>query len=131
MNPSPVYFLGDRDIFELEKGDPDFRVDFTGRHSWANGVSAAVRGNWYGNYMVSSVPFDEFQDMSGDIYSDLDLTWDVNDSLSVSSGGNNIFDAAPDAAPGFVICCGFLVDIASVMDWQGPYYYVRGGLRWH
>lgn len=131
MNPAPVYYLGDRDVFDLEKRDPDFRVNFTGRHSWANGVSAAVRGNWYGDYVLSSRSFDEFQKMSGDIYWDLDLTWDANDALSVSFGGNNVFDAAPDTVPDFFACCGFVKDFSSAMDWQGPYYYVRGVLRWN
>ena len=34
--------------------------------------------------------------MSGDVYWDVDLTWDVSDTLSVTFGGNNIFDASPD-----------------------------------
>ena len=43
--------------------------------------------------------------------------------------GNNIFDEQPDAAE-FGICCGGIAPLGSVMDWQGPYYYLRGNFRW-
>jgi iron complex outermembrane receptor protein len=130
-DPTPVYYLSDRDVFRLENGDPDFRANFTARHSWANDVTATLRGNWYGDYQLISRDLSQVQDMSGDIYWDLDLTWDVNDTLSVTFGGNNILDASPDPQPDFLVCCGRSVDTSSVMDWQGPYYYVRGVLRWN
>jgi iron complex outermembrane receptor protein len=130
-DPTPVYYLSDLDVFRLENGDPDFRVNFTGRHSWANNLTATVRGNWYGDYTLANDSLDEFQEMSGDVYWDVDFTWDVSDALSVTFGGNNVFDASPDPAPDFIVCCGELNDTSSVMDWQGPYYYVRGVLRWN
>jgi len=68
-NPDPVYFLSDADVFRLENSDPDFRVNFTGRHSWANGVSATLRGNWYGDCkLVNPRNVSQVQDMSGDVY---------------------------------------------------------------
>lgn len=130
MDPTPVYYLQDRDVFRLENGSPDFRVNFTGRHYWGNGVSATLRGNWYGDYVVTERTFTRFQEMSGDVYWDIDLNWDVNDALSVTFGGNNIFKASPDPAPPFD-CCGRPTDTGTVMDWQGPYYYVRAALRWN
>jgi hypothetical protein len=63
--------------------------------------------------------------MSGDIFWDVDLTWDVNDARSVTFGGNNVFDAGPVSDP-FFTCCGSIADENSVMSWQGPYYYARG-----
>ena len=96
--------------FRQEREEVGGRVNITGRHNWVNGVSATVRANWYGDYMLSSRSLDEFQTMSGDVYWDLDFTWDVNDALSVTIGGNNVFDAAPDAPPDFLICCGILND---------------------
>jgi iron complex outermembrane receptor protein len=130
-DPTPVYYLQDIDVFILENTDPAFRANFTGRHSWANGVSAGVRGNWYGDYEMTNPSLSQFQDMSGDVYWDVDLNWDVNDALSVTFGGNNVFDASPDPRPDFINCCGRIVDTNSVMDWQGPYYYVRGVFRWN
>ena len=61
---------------------------------------------------------------------DTTLTWSVDDGrYSVTVGGNNIFDEQPDAAE-FGICCGAIVSGGSLMDWQGPFYYVRGNFRW-
>jgi outer membrane receptor for ferrienterochelin and colicin len=126
-----VYFLSDGDVFQLENGDPDIRANFTATHSWANNVSATLRGNWYGDYKFANPSLSQIQDMSGDVYWDLDVTWDASDALSVTLGGTNIFDAAPDPQPGFFTCCGITAHESSVMDWQGPYYYIRGIFNWN
>ena len=130
-NPDPVYFLREADVFRLENGDPEFRANFTATHLWANSFSASLRGNWYGDYKFTNNTASQFQDMSGDVYWDVDLTWDINDAISVTLGGNNIFDAAPDAQPDWFRCCGITAHTASVMDWQGPYYYIRGIFSWN
>jgi len=108
-------------------------VNFTGRHSWANDVTATLRGNWYGDYTLSNRSVDQFQEMSGDVFWDVDLNWDVSEALSVTFGGNNIFKAGPDPAPDldFWPCCGRPTHPATVLDWQGPYYYLRGVFRWN
>ncbi len=90
-----------------------------------------LRGNWYGDYQLTNNSLSQFQDMHGDVNWDLDLTWDVSEALSVTFGGNNVFDASPDPAPDFLVCCGVPTEPRSVLDWQGPYYFVRGVLRWH
>ena len=54
--------------------------------------------------------------MSGDVYWDVDLAWDVSDTLSVTFGGNYVFDAAPDPPPEFLSCCGAPTYPSSVMD---------------
>lgn len=127
----PVYYLSDLDVFRIENGDPDFRVNFTGQHSWANGVRLTLRGNWYGDNTLTNRSLSQFQEMSGDVYWDVDLTWDVSDALSVTFGGNNIFNASPDSGPDFLDCCGAPNDPRTVLDWQGSYYYVRGVLKWN
>ena len=130
-NPDPVYFLSNADLFRLENGDPDTRVNFTATHSWANNFSASLRGNWYADYQFTNNTASQVQDMSGDAYWDIDLTWYANDAISVTLGGNNIFDTAPDTQPSWFTCCGITVHTASVMDWQGPYYYIRGIFSWN
>jgi iron complex outermembrane receptor protein len=129
-NPDPVYFLSDTDVFRLENGSPDIRANFTASHSWPNSFGANLRANWYGDYQFTNGPGNRFQDMSGAVYWDVDFTWDVNDAISVTLGGNNIFDAAPDDQPTWWRCCGIAAHTSSVMDWQGPYYYLRGVLSW-
>ena len=130
-SPDPVYFLSDGDVFQLENGDPDFRANFTARHSWANNFSATLRGNWYADYKFANPSLSQVQDMSGDVYWDLDVTWDASDAISVTLGGSNILDAAPDPQPSFFTCCGITAHESSVMDWQGPYYYIRGVFNWN
>ena len=69
--------------------------------------------------------------MKGKTYWDFDVTWDVNEALSVTLGGNNIFDEYPGPPPSFRTCCGEPVHTSTVMGWQGSYYYVRGAFRWN
>jgi len=130
-DPTPIYFLSDADVFDIENGDPEFRVNLTGRHTWDNDVTATLRGNWYGDYQLSNNGLTEFQNMSGKVFWDAELTWEASESLSVTFGGNNIFNEFPDLAPSFNSCCGRIYDASTVMDWQGAYYYVRGVLRWN
>jgi iron complex outermembrane receptor protein len=131
-NPDPVYFLSDADVFRLENGDPDVRANFTATHSWASNFSATLRGNWYGDYkFVNPRNVNQVQDMSGDVYWDADVTWNASDAISVTLGGRNLFDAAPDQQPAFFTCCGTVAHQSSVMDWQGPYYYIRGIFSWN
>ena len=128
----PVYFLGAEDVYDEENGLPSFRSNITARHSWANDVSATLRLNWYGDY--DNAGTDDIADIStiqfydGKIQTDLDVTWDVNEDFSVTVGGNNIFDELPDIDTGNDPCCGQLY--SGVLDWQGPYYYIRGIVRW-
>ena len=128
----PVYFLGAEDVYDEENGLPEFRSNITARHSWANDVTATLRVNWYGDY--DNAGTDDIADIStiqfydGKIQTDFDVTWDVNEDLSLTFGGNNIFDELPDVDTGNDPCCGQLY--SGVLDWQGPYYYVRGVVRW-
>lgn len=130
VDPTPVYFLGDADVFRIEHGDPEFRLNLIGMHTWSNGASASLRGNWYGDYKQTNSSLTQTQDMSSKVFWDADFTWDASESLSLTIGGNNIFNEYPDFAPDFNSCCGQLYDTGSVMNWQGAYYFVRGVLRW-
>jgi iron complex outermembrane receptor protein len=130
-DPNPVYFVNDADVFDIENGDPEYRAVFTARHGWANDVFARIRASVYGDYEVTDFDFTEIVKMSGKTFWDADVTWDVNDTLSVTFGANNIFNEYPDIAPSFDSCCGRIYDTNSMMDWQGAYYFVRGILRWN
>ncbi len=130
-NPTPVYFVRESDVFRIENGDPEFRAYFTARHSWADNVSLSVRGSWFGDYQVSNGSLTQFETMEGEAFWDLDVTWDINDTLTVTFGGNNIFDARPGPPPSFRSCCGAPIHRDNTMDWQGSNYYVRGSLRWN
>jgi len=130
-DPTPVYYVRDSDVYRIENGDPEFRAYVTARHSWANSVSASLRGSWFGDYQVSNNSLTSFETMKGRTYWDINVTWDVNDALSVTFGGNNIFDEYPGPAPSFRSCCGAPVHDSTAMGWQGSYYYLRGNLGWN
>jgi iron complex outermembrane receptor protein len=130
-DPTPVYFVSDSDMYIIENGDPEFRAYLTANHSWANDVSLSLRGSWFGDYQVSNRSLTQFETMEGEVFWDFDVTWDINDTLSVTIGGNNIFDARAGPPPSFRDCCGAPVHRANTMDWQGSYYYVVGALRWN
>lgn len=129
-NPDPVYFLSDGDVYQIENGDPEYRANLSATHRFNSSLSATVRGNWYGDYKFANPSLTQKADMSGDVYWDLDVTWDATDVLSLTLGGRNVFDAGPDDQPAFRTCCGIVAHEGSVMDWQGPYYYLRGIFSW-
>jgi len=129
-DPTPVYLLNDTDMYCFRRCPVMYRANLTGRHSWANGITASLRGNWYGDYKRVNRDMSMIQNLADKTFWDAEITWDVNEEFSVTLGGNNIFDEYPDR-PAFGICCGILEDTGSVMDWQGSYYFVRGVLRWN
>ena len=127
-------------MHDNEKGLPEWRGTLMARHSWANDVTATLRANIYGDYdncggwqraLDGSEELTNCQSFDGKTLIDFDINWDVNESFSVTFGGNNVTDEGPDrdVITGEV-CCGRIVRSDSVIDWQGPYYYVRGTLRW-
>lgn len=127
----PSFFLNDETVFDEEEGLPEFRANLSARHTWENDVTASLRANWYGDYKnASNATLTSIQDFDGAILLDVDVTWDVNEQFSVTVGGNNITDEGPDPDTIGEACCGRIVRSDSVIDWQGPYYYVRGTLRW-
>lgn len=132
MNPNPVYFVNDADVFRIEEGRPDYRLTLTARHDWQNDVTGGLRGSFFGDYQQSDDALTQTATLSGKIFWDADVSWAVNDATTITIGGRNLFDEYPDppAPLGFSACCGRLYDSTSVMSWQGSYYYVRGHLRW-
>jgi iron complex outermembrane receptor protein len=128
-NPAPVYYFSDSDVFRFRHGSPGFRANITGRHSWAGGVTASVRGNWYGDYKINNRSLTFVQDMAGKMFWDLDVTWEASEAVSITVGANNLTDEFPDRPER--TCCGRIYDTNSVMDWQGSYYFVRGVIRWN
>ena len=139
--PIPVYYLNAESVHDNENGLPGWRGTLQARHSWANDVTASLRANIYGDYdncggssqdAVTGVEtLTNCQGFDGQTLIDFDVTWDVSEDFSVTFGGNNVTDEGPD--PDTItgeVCCGRIVRSGSVIDWQGPYYYVRGTLRW-
>ena len=129
-NPDPVYFLTDVDVFRLEEGSPQYRVNVTATHNWTDSFSTTLRGNWYSDYTYTNNAFNFLQDIGSEAYWDIDVSWRPSDAISLTLGGRNVFDARPDTLQGGT-CCGATRHAFSVMDWQGPYYYLRGIFSWN
>ena len=91
-DPNPVYFVNDADVFRIENGDPEYRAVFTARHGWANDVFARIRASVYGDYELTDFDLTEVVKMRGKSFWDADITWDVNNTLNLTFGANNIFN---------------------------------------
>ena len=127
----PGQFLNAESVFDEENGLPNSRANVTFRHTWENDITFTLRGNYFGSYEnVNDSDFDPPPQNFGSVTQfDFDVTWDINDTYRVTFGGNNIFDELPDVAISEA-CCGRIVASGSVMDWQGPQYFVRGQINW-
>ena len=80
----------DSKVKRLQEGLPNHRATFTMAQSWEN-VSAFVRTNYFGDYYA--VHADWFgTDADSAVTVDAEVTYAFTDSLSVSVGGQNIFD---------------------------------------
>lgn len=127
----PGQFLNAESVFDEENGLPNSRANVTFRHTWENDVTFTLRGNYFGSYKnVNDSDFDPPPQNFGSVTQfDFDVTWDISDTYRLTIGGNNIFDELPDVAISEA-CCGRIVASGSVMDWQGPQYFVRGQINW-
>lgn len=127
----PGQYLNAEGVFDEENGLPSARANITFRHTWENDVTFSLRANYYGDYKnVNDSDFDPPPQRFGAVTQmDFDVTWDINDTFRLTVGGNNIFDELPDVAISEA-CCGRIVASGSVMDWQGPQYFVRGSINW-
>jgi outer membrane receptor protein involved in Fe transport len=124
------FFLRDADLINIENGSPEPRAIVDIRHAWGNSWSVLLRGNYYGSFeLIDTRGTTQVQKMDSVIQVDAMLTWEFDDGkYGLTLGGNNIFDEQPDAAD-FGVCCGLIVRTSSLVDWQGPYYYVTGRIR--
>jgi iron complex outermembrane receptor protein len=126
------FFLRDVDVHNIENGSPKPRAIVDVRHAWGDRWSFLLRGNYYGSYeIMNSGNLSQIQEMGSVFQVDAMLSWEFNDGrYNLTLGGNNVFDQQPDPAE-FGVCCGVVVRFSSLVDWQGPYYYVTGRIRWN
>lgn len=124
------FWVNDRGVYNIENNQPRPRAVLGMGHAWSNGVDFLVRGSYYGDYSFQDSRSGRIQDFSSVFQVGFNLNWSIRDGrYRLTLGGENVFDELPDEGE-FQICCGLLIRRDSVMDWQGPFYYLRGGLRW-
>ena len=122
----------DSKVKRLEEGLPNHRATFTMAQSW-DGMSAFVRTNYFGEYYA--VHADWFGNDADSAFTvDAEVTYALTDSMSVSVGGQNIFDqdaeridgsagAVAEGVPGNVL--GAIFYETSPMGIEGAYWYMK------
>ena len=114
---------------EREEGIPKTRAVLTLSHLQGD-ISAMLRINYYGSFYNA-----QFNDVSliekvdPIIITDLEISYDITNSLVVALGANNVFDVFPDEysegrTPGFL---GAIYPLNSPSGFNGGYYYLRMG----
>jgi iron complex outermembrane receptor protein len=124
-------FIDDVDAYNIKHDTPYPRAVLDLSHSWADNLTAKLRGNWFGGYTRQDTDNPgRFQHYDPLIQVDATVQMRIaDDRYRVILGANNIFDVQPDPAQ-FGVCCGLVVRRGELMDWQGPIYYLRGTIRW-
>lgn len=116
-------------VRRLEEGAPEHRGTFTVSQSW-DAVSVFVRANYFGEYFA--VHADDAAEGGWNTTADSAFTFDVeatyfvNDSLSVSAGANNLFDQEAEklGSDSFGVVGGVFYE-SGPFDYNGGFYYVK------
>jgi len=117
-------YLNGENQFDLENAIPQWRGVFSSRSNF-DLLSVLVRANIYGSYenaLNSSAS--NIQEYDASVLFDVELSYQLSDSLSIAAGARNLFDTYPDEDEGDM-CCGAIYWSANIVDWQGGYYYAR------
>jgi len=134
----------EEDVFDFENGAPEIRGVFTAQHKLGD-FTGLLRANYYGDYTVSNClsgnATDGFtcastaarpeglakQEMPAEVLFDLELGWDVTDSLALAIGARNILDTYPKEGDPYLqeTTNGRIYRSDSIVDWQGSFYYIR------
>ncbi len=118
--------LNDTTVFNFERSAPRWRSNISVSHG-IGGLSAMVRANLYGPYTVqlNRAPAYPRQQFAIEPLIDAEITYAINDMVTIAVGGRNIFDnyPAPDKIGATVNTQIYRTD--SPVDWQGGFYYGR------
>ena len=116
-------------VRRLEEGLPDHRGTFTVSQSWED-VSMFIRANYFGEYFAvhaddaAAGGWNEVADSAVTV--DLQATYFVNESLSLSAGANNLFDQEAQilSSDSFGVV-GAVYYESGPFDYNGGFYYVK------
>jgi iron complex outermembrane receptor protein len=122
----PSAYLNQEGIVDFLYGDPDIRGVLSARHTMDD-VTLVARGNYYGTRINSNLSGGNmfYQDYHPIWMFDLEMQYQINESLSLSFGGRNIFDAYPERDLTGDATNGRIYDSGTVVDWQGGYYFLQ------
>ncbi len=133
IESDPTGFLDNEDQFDFENGIPNHRFIATGTHQVGD-FSMLARVSFFGEWENSQEdgnggPLLGSQTFGSTWFVDLEGSYQITDALRLTVGGRNIFDEFPDELNEEIgqrdQCCGRLYDSATIVPWQGGYYYGR------
>ncbi|MFN3523556.1 MAG: TonB-dependent receptor plug domain-containing protein [Phenylobacterium sp.] len=120
-----VFFDGEY-VYDFKHADPYWKSVLSATHH-IGPVTILGRANIYGPYKnMFSVSNPIIQEWDPEVQFDLDVTWDIDDTYTLTVGARNIFDEypAPDAT-GESGTNGRIYRSDSLVDWQGGFYYAK------
>lgn len=117
-------------VHRLEEGMPDHRATFTISQTW-DSVTSFVRVNYFGEYFATHADdtcaigcWNEIADSA--ITVDAEVSYFLNDSITLSAGANNLFDQEaqklPEESYGEL---GAQYYESGPFDYNGGFYYVK------
>ena len=122
-------FLTAEEQADFEKLRPEVRGVFTARHE-VDRLAVIGRLSYYGDYEKATTGGVLHQEFDGVLYTDLELQYQLNDTVRLSGGARNLFDEYPDKGitEYSYVCCGNLYGYQNNLDWQGRYFYARASM---
>ncbi len=135
----PVIPVSDANVEDIENNYPEQRFVLTANTYFTEGWNLLLRANYYGehydergriNGVDGNGPTAKIDDI---IYLDLELGWDVNESLRLVAGGSNIFDEYVDeiGPPNSNrLSVGLPYPRRSAANYEGGSWYLRASYRW-
>ncbi|WP_189377527.1 TonB-dependent receptor plug domain-containing protein [Thalassotalea profundi] len=130
----PGSFTTGYKVRRLEEGIPEHRATFTMAQSW-DSMSMFLRANYFGEWFATHADEpDEFSsygwsETAGSSFTiDAEVSYFVNESLTLSVGANNIFDTEAQKLQGNGGAYGVVSGVyyeSGPFDYNGGYYYVK------
>lgn len=122
-------FLTAEEQADYRKLRPELRSIFTARHD-VDRLAVIGRLSYYGDYEKAKNDGSLHQEFGAVLYTDLELQYQLNDTVRLSGGARNLFDEYPDQGitEFSYVCCGNLYGFQNNLDWQGRYFYARASM---
>jgi iron complex outermembrane receptor protein len=119
-------------VRRLEDGIPAHRATLTWAQSWDD-FNVSVRSNYFGEYYATHADDTSdwgSEDVGSAVTFDLDVSYALNDAITLSVGANNIFDKeAQKLKEGTLGALGGVYYESGPYDYNGGYYYGRVNYR--
>ena len=109
----------------FENAFPETRWNFSARHN-AGRFKLMARLNYWGDFFDR----EDGRNYPGEYLVDLDVSYRLTQTFSVSGGGQNIFNNYPEMNPGAFGGSGNLYPQSTPFGFNGGFYYLRLNYNW-